>query len=541
MDNQIEIFKSSETESKTSPETSSKTAVADCAVQGTENSHRKRHKQYFNAIRAQMEFYFGDANLSKDRFLKQLIDKDPFVPLEVFLNFNKVKTLTSKVEDISKALSNSDLLELDETTKLKVRRKTEIPKERNVDEKTLYIESLPPTADHDWIRKHFERYGAVSYVSLPKYETSKKIKGFAFVEFEQEKSVAKALHSFVDFDGVLNVQETEPSKLRSVQSYITENKSQDIVPEIVEKSAKKRCVSVESADDVAQPKVKRIKENDNDDTKTASTSETEGGHSDDKMNSDMVKCKKNRRKKSKGIKKYQKEADLNTDPSFYELKILPKRDWKRLRNKYLNLQREKVSEIKRKLWKEKLKTLQESNDATSNSNTSAPPPSKKIKTAGRKLHKMNMNFYGAGEDEAQSKNSVKETKQNQALERQPLFSYESGLIVEILFIEPCVDIKEFKANMRQYTTIKYVDVKEGSLHAHVRLENPAAAVEFVQRVNCAEYQMKILTGEAEQEYWKKIEGDREMKLNKQIKVPQKRGREKIKKVLTKHIRFDDDN
>lgn len=39
--------------------------------------HRKRKKHYFNAIRAQMEFYFGDANLSKDRFLKQLIDKDP--------------------------------------------------------------------------------------------------------------------------------------------------------------------------------------------------------------------------------------------------------------------------------------------------------------------------------------------------------------------------------------------------------------------------------------------------------------------------------
>lgn len=39
--------------------------------------HRKRKKQYYNAIRNQMEFYFGDANLSRDRFLKKLITEDP--------------------------------------------------------------------------------------------------------------------------------------------------------------------------------------------------------------------------------------------------------------------------------------------------------------------------------------------------------------------------------------------------------------------------------------------------------------------------------
>lgn len=44
---------------------------------GGQKSHRKRKRHHFNAIRAQMEFYFGDANLSKDRYLKQLMDKDP--------------------------------------------------------------------------------------------------------------------------------------------------------------------------------------------------------------------------------------------------------------------------------------------------------------------------------------------------------------------------------------------------------------------------------------------------------------------------------
>lgn len=45
--------------------------------QGQKQNRRKRKKQYFNAIRKQMEFYFSDANLTKDRFLKKLIASDP--------------------------------------------------------------------------------------------------------------------------------------------------------------------------------------------------------------------------------------------------------------------------------------------------------------------------------------------------------------------------------------------------------------------------------------------------------------------------------
>lgn len=42
-----------------------------------EDGGRKRKRHLFNAIRGQMEFYFGDANLSKDRFLRRYVEKDP--------------------------------------------------------------------------------------------------------------------------------------------------------------------------------------------------------------------------------------------------------------------------------------------------------------------------------------------------------------------------------------------------------------------------------------------------------------------------------
>lgn len=38
---------------------------------------RNRRKAKINEIRLQMEFYFSDSNLTKDRFLNQLVANDP--------------------------------------------------------------------------------------------------------------------------------------------------------------------------------------------------------------------------------------------------------------------------------------------------------------------------------------------------------------------------------------------------------------------------------------------------------------------------------
>lgn len=49
--------------------------------EGAAHSKKPRHrkKQIYNEIRQQIEFYFSDANLSKDRFLKQLISENPSI------------------------------------------------------------------------------------------------------------------------------------------------------------------------------------------------------------------------------------------------------------------------------------------------------------------------------------------------------------------------------------------------------------------------------------------------------------------------------
>ncbi|PVD39030.1 hypothetical protein C0Q70_01657 [Pomacea canaliculata] len=158
--------------------------------------HRHRMKGLLRSIRNQMEFYFGDANINKDRFMKQHLDNAPdgYLPLSLFLKFAKILKLTSSVEIMAKALRKSDLLEVSEDkTKVRRTRPVHYMTEKEVDERTVYVEGLPPSTDHDWVSQCFSSCGKVAYVSLPRYRTTGDIKGFAFVEFETPAEAAKAI------------------------------------------------------------------------------------------------------------------------------------------------------------------------------------------------------------------------------------------------------------------------------------------------------------------------------------------------------------
>ena len=48
------------------------------------------------------------------------------------------------------------------------------------------------TANHEWVKRLFSACGRVSYVSLPKFQTTGDLKGFGFVEFETEDGAKMA-------------------------------------------------------------------------------------------------------------------------------------------------------------------------------------------------------------------------------------------------------------------------------------------------------------------------------------------------------------
>ncbi|RUS79328.1 hypothetical protein EGW08_012913 [Elysia chlorotica] len=160
--------------------------------------YHQRMKHTINLVLQQMEFYFGNSSLSKDRYLKSMIDSSPdgYVDLSIFANFNKLQTLHKdgiSLNVLIQALSHSKMLQLNED-KTKVRRVTpfqEISQEET-DRRTIYVEYLPSHATHMWVKQVFSQCGRVEYVSLPTYKTSKQIKGFAFVEFEKPEEAERA-------------------------------------------------------------------------------------------------------------------------------------------------------------------------------------------------------------------------------------------------------------------------------------------------------------------------------------------------------------
>jgi len=79
-------------------------------------------------LRDQLNFYFSDSNLVKDKFLSSELKKSPLVPLDLFCNFNRVKDIlkgmdaSQQLQMMIQAVQRSNMLKLSKCkTKLKRR------------------------------------------------------------------------------------------------------------------------------------------------------------------------------------------------------------------------------------------------------------------------------------------------------------------------------------------------------------------------------------------------------------------------------------
>lgn len=572
--------------------------------QKPEDEVRRRKKRMYKALKSQMEFYFGDANLTKDKFLIDLIERDKYVDLSIFLRFNKIRALTTKIEDIAKALRDSDILSVTEDG-TKVFRTTPIQIKENEEDCTIYVEQLPPDADHEWLKRVFSSYGEVVYVSIPKYKPSNKIKGFAFVEFDTPEAANKTLEAFGAMGCRLPAQ-MPPDNLCSIATFEQtpdENKNgeeTEITTETFEKSdseqpanQKKRKLenldsSIESEtgnDNGPSRKKKKKKPKGNESettsqeaekeevTSSKSTVETAGNdktvrkrksrdsypqpdddtenetsHADvdnesESLATEEKKSKKQRReqertadsgdecemksddapdeskddntveetrkKKKNRNRKRKKKVKQENDPSKLGLKILSKREWKRLRNKYLDLQRSKMKAVKQHL-------------------------------ARARWASQTPRAYSEDGDNAGGQHHEVAQQQAAVPPDPPRTVFTPGVIAHITFDEPISDVAKFKSDVRAYSDVQYVDILEGTNEAYVRFSTASSAAHFVEEKPFGS--LEILSGDEETNYWNKIKQDRAEKFSQKIKVKQ-RGRDKllkrVERELGKHIRFDE--
>lgn len=121
-----------------------------------------------DVIQQQVEFYFGDANLPKDKFLKKQIAADPegagWVPLEVVASFKKMKALQADAAAIAAALmEGSELLAVSEDA-ARVRRTRPLPAADTSAPRTVVAQGLTMEPTVEALAAAFGACGEVKLV-----------------------------------------------------------------------------------------------------------------------------------------------------------------------------------------------------------------------------------------------------------------------------------------------------------------------------------------------------------------------------------------
>lgn len=156
----------------------------------------KASKELQAQIVKQVEYYFGDANLARDKFLSEEITKDNgWVTLELLLKFKRMQVLTTDPEVVCAALDTSDegLVEISED-RLKIRRHPERPLPEQNEEtrkecisRTSYVKGFALDSEMSDLIEFFDGHDTVVNIVMRKYldKPTKvyKFKGSVFVTF----------------------------------------------------------------------------------------------------------------------------------------------------------------------------------------------------------------------------------------------------------------------------------------------------------------------------------------------------------------------
>ncbi|RDW92054.1 hypothetical protein BP5796_01448 [Coleophoma crateriformis] len=181
-------------------------------------------------IRAQVEFYFGDANLPTDKFMWELTDGATNLPVSVakIHSFKRMQRF-QPYSAVVAALKDSEFLEVvGPEGSEEVKRKTPYdPKSRlghKSESRSIYVKGFgdeEPTTQFD-IEAFFTPYGPINSVRLRRTE-DKLFKGSVFVEFADDELAEK----FLALESKPLWQGKNDLKIISKREYIA-GKEQDI-------------------------------------------------------------------------------------------------------------------------------------------------------------------------------------------------------------------------------------------------------------------------------------------------------------------------
>ncbi|XP_054846663.1 la-related protein 7 [Eublepharis macularius] len=578
----------------------SKAVEKEAAEQQKERDKKKRSrvKQVLSDIAKQVDFWFGDVNLHKDKFLREQIEKsrDGYVDISLLLSFNKMKKLTTDRKLIARAVKNSSVVELDlEGTRIR-RRQPLGEQPKDVDSRTVYVELLPKNVNHSWIERVFGKCGNVVYISIPRYKTTGDPKGFAFVEFETKEQAEKAIEflnnppedaprkpgifpktvknktvpalttnnsSAVEEKKKKKKKKSKSKKENSQQATAdTKDSNMDTTAEHTSRSKRHRTTSESSemeASEAQWQSSKREKKR-TDKTESSGSGESRSGkrkrsHSGD-VELSFVKVKKTSQKdnvhsaREESTEGPEDSKELSTEE---ERECGDKKDTSlsksKRKHKKKHKERHKMGEEViplRVLSKSEWMQLKQEYLALQKASMSS------LKKAMAQIETMTVEEVEADACkpmQTETRNGKSSAEKTHSVGPQ----FEGGVIVKIVSPEPLPGRKHIKDILVTLADVAYVDMLEGDNECHVRLKTPEDAQTVIKSHKELQaknnWKLEILSGDHEQRYWQKILVDRQAKLNQPRE--KKRGTQKLiakaekmrlakTQEISKHIRFSED-
>jgi len=213
-------------------------------------------------ILKQVEYYFGDINLPRDKFLQEELKKDSgWVPISTLLTFNRLRSVTTDPNEIATSLRTSSLLDVSEdNTKIKRKQEAPLPDDtleywQELRKRTVFMEGFPEITTLDEVEDFVKKYGQVQNVIMRKTspkDGKKMYKGSSLVTFSDVETAKKFSEipelKFKDFNIATKMQEqymVDKKNERSIEKEIKKNKKKELIGE--QKAAQNKAYFVKGS------------------------------------------------------------------------------------------------------------------------------------------------------------------------------------------------------------------------------------------------------------------------------------------------------
>lgn len=180
----------------------------------------------------QIEYYFSDINLSRDKFMNEQMSKDDgWIPFSVLLTFKRLEALTRDAKTIVQCINDakSDLVEVSENGD-KIRRATDKPLPNresyrdDVIKRTLHIKGFPLDSQFEDLYKYCASYGNLESVQMRKTRNDGIFKGCILVVFKNKEDADKVLEQTLKYGERELLKEKEEDHINRRKTYYQSRK-----------------------------------------------------------------------------------------------------------------------------------------------------------------------------------------------------------------------------------------------------------------------------------------------------------------------------